>query len=53
MQSRRTFLPQVAEVVGFAEVGREPGAALAHPDGVPPDLARPALLVGPEGGWAA
>lgn len=51
MQSRRAFLPVVEDVAEFADVVTRPGAALAAPDGGPPDLARPCLLVGPEGGW--
>jgi 16S rRNA (uracil1498-N3)-methyltransferase len=53
MQSRRERLPVIHEVVEFATavavVG--PAAALAHPGGHPPDLDRPAALVGPEGGF--
>jgi 16S rRNA (uracil1498-N3)-methyltransferase len=51
MQSRRAFLPVVDDVAAFADVAGWPGAALAAPGGAPPDLARPCLLVGPEGGW--
>ena len=51
MQSRRTFLPVVEDVAAFADVVTRTGAALAAPDGRPPDLARACLLVGPEGGW--
>jgi 16S rRNA (uracil1498-N3)-methyltransferase len=57
MQSRRTWLPQVGVPVTFAQaaedVGRRSPVALAHPGGRPPSLDRPALLVGPEGGWGA
>lgn len=54
MQSRRIFLPEVADVADFDEVAKELSAvcALAAPGGEPPTLQRPALLVGPEGGWA-
>lgn len=52
MQSRRTHLPQVAPVADFAAAAAMPGAALAQRGGSPPSLARPVLLVGPEGGWA-
>jgi 16S rRNA (uracil1498-N3)-methyltransferase len=52
MQSRRAFLPAVADVAGFPDVASRPDAALAAGDGGPPDLARPCLLVGPEGGWS-
>jgi 16S rRNA (uracil1498-N3)-methyltransferase len=52
MQSHRTFLPTVEELTGFGDVAGRPGAALAAAGGDPPDLARPCLLVGPEGGWS-
>lgn len=54
MQSRRARLPYVAEVTDFAGAvsALATGGALAAPGGEPPDLVRPALLVGPEGGWA-
>lgn len=48
MQSRRAFLPAVEGVVPVASLS---GAALAHPGGSPPSLARPVVVVGPEGGW--
>ena len=50
-QCRRTWLPEVAPVAGFADAAALPGATLADPAGDPPSLARPAVLVGPEGGW--
>lgn len=50
-QSRRVWLPEVADAAPFAEVSRYPGATLAHPGGRGPALARPVVLVGPEGGW--
>ena len=57
MQSRRTWLPEVGVPVTFAQaaqdVGRRSPVALAQPGGRPPSLDRPALLVGPEGGWGA
>ncbi len=49
MQARRCHVPQIEEVSSPADV---PGAALAHFGGAPPSLARPVVLVGPEGGWA-
>jgi 16S rRNA (uracil1498-N3)-methyltransferase len=52
MQSRRTFLPAIEGVTSFADVARRPGAVLAAPGGAAPDLVRPCLLVGPEGGWS-
>lgn len=52
MQSRRTWLPEVAELATFDEVAALSGAAGADLDGGPPSLERPVLLVGPEGGWS-
>ncbi len=61
MQSRRTVLPEVVGVLALADVvadlvngpgGLSIGAGLAEPGGDPPSLARPVVLVGPEGGWA-
>jgi len=51
MQSRRAWLPIVADVATFASLTAEAGAAIAHPDGGPPRLEHPFVLVGPEGGW--
>ncbi len=51
VQSRRVWLPVVETVTPFAALAAEPGAALAHPGGGPPALARPVVLIGPEGGW--
>ncbi|MGH9189896.1 MAG: RsmE family RNA methyltransferase [Acidimicrobiales bacterium] len=51
MQSRRAWLPLVEEMVAFDDVASRPGAVLAAPGGGPPSLARPLVLVGPEGGW--
>ena len=48
MQSRRCWLPEVTGVLTPAAL---PDAALAEPGGDPPTLVRPAVLVGPEGGW--
>lgn len=55
MQSRRPRLPVVAEVRAFADFAAGVGGAgaLCQAGGAPPDLARPCLIVGPEGGWAA
>ena len=50
MQSRRTWLPEVAELTTFARCVSLPGAAGAERDGAPPSLDRPTLLVGPGGG---
>lgn len=52
MQCRRTWLPEVEDVAGFAAVAARPGASLAAVGGRPPTLAFPVVLVGPEGGWA-
>ena len=52
MQSRRTWLPAVEHVRPFAELAARPTAALAERGGSAPSLARPVLLVGPEGGWS-
>lgn len=53
MQSRRVRLPVVESVAPFGSVADAPGVALAESGGGPVDLARPMLLVGPEGGWTA
>ncbi len=52
MQSRRCTLPMVDDLSTFAAVAARPGAAMADRHGVPPDLERPVVLVGPEGGWS-
>jgi len=58
MQSRRSTLPQVSPIRPFAAVAAEAaeagGVAWARADagGAPPSLERPALLIGPEGGWS-
>jgi 16S rRNA (uracil1498-N3)-methyltransferase len=36
----------------FGGLATAPETAIAVPGGPPPDLARPAVLVGPEGGWS-
>jgi len=51
MQSRRTYLPAVEGVVPFEALAGAEGVALTSPDGAPPELSSPTLLVGPEGGW--
>jgi 16S rRNA (uracil1498-N3)-methyltransferase len=53
MQSRRTWLPTLDDLCSFADVTAATGVALAEPGGDPPSLARPVVLVGPEGGWSA
>ena len=54
MQSRRVWLPTVRPLTTFSELVADLGAtgALAQPGGAPPSLARPGLLVGPEGGFS-
>jgi 16S rRNA (uracil1498-N3)-methyltransferase len=58
MQSRRVWLPEVAELASFEAVmsaavasGGNGPLAMADPGGAPPSLEHPTLLVGPEGGW--
>ena len=56
-QSRRSWLPEVAEPVTLAVFAREVEAAgghlaLAELGGDPPSLERPVVAVGPEGGWS-
>jgi 16S rRNA (uracil1498-N3)-methyltransferase len=53
MQCRRPALPRIGDLAAFADVAALPGAAAAERHGVPPSLAFPTLLVGPEGGWSA
>ena len=50
MQSRRNHLPQVSDLVSFADVAVA-GTALAEVGGKAPSLEHPLVLVGPEGGW--
>jgi 16S rRNA (uracil1498-N3)-methyltransferase len=55
MQSRRVWLPVVHDVAGFADVVAwlGPACALAEPGGSGRvNLAQPAVLVGPEGGFS-
>jgi 16S rRNA (uracil1498-N3)-methyltransferase len=52
MQSRRTWLPEVAGLTSFSEVCALPGAVAAQMGGAAPALERPTLLIGPEGGWS-
>jgi 16S rRNA (uracil1498-N3)-methyltransferase len=52
MQSRQCYLPEVAAPVTFADASALDGVCLAHAGGEPPSLARPTVLVGPEGGWS-
>src|SRR5207245_2166052 len=52
---RGAWLPDVHEVVDFATAVAlaGPGGCLAHRGGEPPGLDRPAVLIGPEGGFTA
>ncbi|MGH8920870.1 MAG: 16S rRNA (uracil(1498)-N(3))-methyltransferase, partial [Actinomycetes bacterium] len=52
-QSRRLWRPVVTPVTTFADlVAARPGdLVLSAAGGAPPTLARPIVLVGPEGGW--
>lgn len=54
MQSRRTWLPVVQDAPVLAPLVAELDGrcALAEAGGGPPSLERPAVLVGPEGGWS-
>jgi 16S rRNA (uracil1498-N3)-methyltransferase len=59
MQSRQLWLPEIGGVEEFGtlveEVAGGPagaGLALAVPGGEAPSLARPTILIGPEGGWS-
>lgn len=49
-QSRGCWLPEIDPVTSPEAVAAL-GAARAERDGAPPSLARPAIAVGPEGGW--
>lgn len=51
VQSRRAWLPVVAELSGLEALLGSADAALADPDGAPPSLERPMIVVGPEGGF--
>lgn len=52
MQCRRSYLPQVGELVDFVAAAGLPGAAMADSSGQPPSLSVRAVLIGPEGGWS-
>lgn len=51
MQSRRTWLPEIAEVTGFEEALASVAGTIADAGGVALDAPRGGTLVGPEGGW--
>jgi len=52
MQSRRAAIPVVEEVESYAQVAARPGACRADDGGGAPSLAKPVVLIGPEGGWS-
>ncbi|CAB4940188.1 MAG: RsmE family RNA methyltransferase [Actinobacteria bacterium] len=52
MQSRRVWLPEVQEVTTFDELAVSGELLAADRDGAAPTLARPAVMIGPEGGWS-
>jgi 16S rRNA (uracil1498-N3)-methyltransferase len=52
MQSRRSRLPEVSPLTPFAVAANVEGACLATQGGGPVGLARPFVLIGPEGGWS-
>ncbi len=52
MQSRRVWLPEVQEVTTFEELAVAGELLAADRDGAAPTLARPAVMIGPEGGWS-
>lgn len=52
MQSRRAWLPEVADLATFDETAGLPGSALADAGGAPPSVDHQIVLIGPEGGWA-
>ncbi len=52
-QCRQPWLPEVTGITTVAAMAPHAGGppALAHPGGGPPSLTRPAIAIGPEGGW--
>jgi 16S rRNA (uracil1498-N3)-methyltransferase len=52
-QCRRAWLPEVAAVSSLRSLAALTGVptAMASPGGSPPDLSRPVVAIGPEGGW--
>lgn len=52
MQSRRAWLPVVHDLTSFSSLVSSGGFAAADRDGSPPTLERPAIMIGPEGGWS-
>ena len=52
VQAQLAFLPDVTELTDFLGAATLAGAARCDRGGAPPELDRPLLLVGPEGGWS-
>jgi 16S rRNA (uracil1498-N3)-methyltransferase len=52
MQSRQVRIPEIGEVVDFADLAALGGAVRADITGHPPSLKHPTVLIGPEGGWS-
>ena len=52
MQSRQVRIPEIGEVVEFADLAALGGAVRADITGHPPSLDHPIVLIGPEGGWS-
>lgn len=52
MQSRRIWIPRLAPVATFAELGREEGVVRADRDGSVLGSEHLFVLIGPEGGWS-
>jgi 16S rRNA (uracil1498-N3)-methyltransferase len=53
MQSRQTWVPEVSGPEDAVLLAARPQVAIAARTGLPPTLAAPTVLVGPEGGWSA
>jgi 16S rRNA (uracil1498-N3)-methyltransferase len=51
MQSRQLWLPEVIGFEAARTLAAHPEVAMAAPEGDPPNLDHPTVLVGPEGGW--
>lgn len=53
VQSRRAWLPEITELSDLEALLGSAEVALADPDGAPPSLGRPTIVVGPEGGFTS
>ncbi len=53
MQSRRVWLPEIAELADFAELAADGDAVRAQRGGAPLTGDHTTVLIGPEGGWSA